>query len=251
MGEGGYAVNEGLAQLIFDMKAMHHSLLSEVRELTQKMVLQHEKWLQRDEPRITWRSILMAGSPQSFTPEFPVGRIDVFNRLSTAISVSQVGDLQGIVIGAGQTGSWVGTGTRDILIDGNGTGLVNLRILNPEASHLNVGIDSKYPGGSLVPETLSPSPTLLAASAVYTADKFLVGPFDKIVGSVFADQTGTLDVNQSYDGTHWDVQSSITVNASTPTGFNIAVVAPYAQLVYTNGTTAQAVFRLNVGGKIL
>ena len=105
--------------------------------------------------------------------------------------------------------------------------------------------------GSLMPQTLSPAPAPLAASATYTSTTLSLGVYDKIVGSVFADQTGTLDVNQSYDGTHWDVQSSITVSASTPTGFNISVVAPYAQLVYTNGATAQTVFRLNVGGKTL
>lgn len=105
--------------------------------------------------------------------------------------------------------------------------------------------------GSLVPQTQSSTDVALGANAVLTSKTFMVSAFDKIVGSVYADQTGTLDVNQSYDGTHWDVQSSITVSASTPTGFNISVVAPYAQLVYTNGATAQTVFRLHVGGKTL
>lgn len=105
--------------------------------------------------------------------------------------------------------------------------------------------------GSLVPQTLTPTPAALAASATYTSDTLSLGAYDKIVGSVFTDQTGTLDINQSYNGTDWDVQSSITVNASTPTGYNIAVVAPYQQLVYINGATAQTVFRLNVGGKTL
>lgn len=105
--------------------------------------------------------------------------------------------------------------------------------------------------GSLVPQTQSSTNVPLAANVVLTSKTFAVSAFDKIVGSVFADQTGTLDVYQSYNGTDWDVQSSITVSASTPTGFNISVVAPYAQLVYTNGATAQTTFRLNVGGKTL
>ncbi len=105
--------------------------------------------------------------------------------------------------------------------------------------------------GSLVPQTLSPAPAPLAASATYTSTTLSLGVYDKIVGSVYADQTGTLDVNQSYDGKNWDVQSNVTVSASTPTGFNIAVVAPYQQVVYTNGSTAQTTFRLNVGGKTL
>lgn len=105
--------------------------------------------------------------------------------------------------------------------------------------------------GSLVPQTLSPTPAPLAASATYTSDNLSMGSYDKIVGSVYADQTGNLYVNQSYDGKNWDVQSTVTVSASTPTGFNIAVVAPYQQIVYTNGSTAQSTFRLNVGGKTL
>ena len=103
--------------------------------------------------------------------------------------------------------------------------------------------------GRLVPQTLSPTPAPLAASATYTSDNLSMGSYDKIVGSVYADQTGNLYVNQSYDGKNWDVQSTVTVSASTPTGFNIAVVAPYQQIVYTNGSTAQSTFRLNVGGK--
>ena len=101
----------------------------------------------------------------------------------------------------------------------------------------------------LVTQTLSPTPAPLAASATYTSDTLSLGSYDKIVGSVYADQTGTLDINQSFNGSDWDVQSSITVSASTPTGFNVSVVAPYQQLVYTNGATAQTVFRLNVAGK--
>ena len=108
-----------------------------------------------------------------------------------------------------------------------------------------------YSGGGVVTQILTPTPAPLAASATYTSGNLSMGSYEKIVGSVYAGQTGTLYINQSYDGTNWDVQSSITVSASTPTGFNIAVVAPYQQMVYTNGSTAQTVFRLNVGGKTL
>lgn len=65
-----------------------------------------------------------------------------------------------------------------------------------------------------------------------------------IAGSIFADQTGALQVQQSFDGEHWDISQEVTVEASKGQGFNIQVIAPYAQLVYKNGTTNQTVFRL-------
>lgn len=65
-----------------------------------------------------------------------------------------------------------------------------------------------------------------------------------IGGSIFADQSGVLKVQQSFDNAHWDISQSITVKPNEGQGFNIAIIAPNVQLVYENGTTNQTVMRL-------
>jgi hypothetical protein len=65
---------------------------------------------------------------------------------------------------------------------------------------------------------------------------------------VYSDQNGTLNVQQSPDGTNWDVTSTFTVTGGTGQGFSVEVVAPYMRLDYVNGTTAQTTFRLYAWG---
>ena len=67
-----------------------------------------------------------------------------------------------------------------------------------------------------------------------------------IVGSVYADQSGTLYVEQSPDGTNWDIVDSYSVSAGAGLKFSVEKVLPYARVRYVNGTLAQAVFRLYV-----
>ncbi len=100
---------------------------------------------------------------------------------------------------------------------------------------------------------LDSTTTPLAASGTYTtANPFLLSPYRSIVGSAYADQDGTLLIEQSPDGTNWDVQSTVTVTGGSPTGgFTIDIINPYGRLVYTNGATAQTMFRLYAWGKNL
>lgn len=77
------------------------------------------------------------------------------------------------------------------------------------------------------------------------------GVADMISGSIYSDQGGTLEILQSFDGINWDIKDSYTVAAATvnPSNFipdGITVVAPYMMFLYTNGTTAQNVFRFHV-----
>jgi hypothetical protein len=67
-----------------------------------------------------------------------------------------------------------------------------------------------------------------------------------ICGSVYADQPGTLYVEQSPDGTNWDVVDSYSVSAGVGLKFSVEKVLPYARVRYVNGATAQTVFRLYV-----
>jgi len=105
--------------------------------------------------------------------------------------------------------------------------------------------------GSLV--TLDSTTTALAANGTYTTPTaFATGGYRSIVGSAYSDQSGTLLVEQSQDGTNWDVQSTVTVTGGSPSaGFEITIVSTYGRLAYTNGATAQTVFRLYARGKTL
>ncbi len=86
--------------------------------------------------------------------------------------------------------------------------------------------------------------TALGASVTFTSASFDVSSAKFIVGSVYADVDGTLYIEQSPDGTNWDVSSAFSVTGGTGIGFSVEVVAPYARVRYTNGATAQSSFRL-------
>ncbi|MFZ8812162.1 MAG: hypothetical protein ACO2PN_29185 [Pyrobaculum sp.] len=68
----------------------------------------------------------------------------------------------------------------------------------------------------------------------------------RIVGTVFADQPGTLYVEQGPDRTNWDVVESFSVLANVGFGFTVEKVAQYVRVRYVNGETDQTVFRLYV-----
>lgn len=89
------------------------------------------------------------------------------------------------------------------------------------------------------------SATVLTAGSTWTSDIIEVGLEDSIAGSVWADQVGTLFVEQSNDLTNWDVSISHAVTASTSTPFNDPVYLPFARLRYLNGGVNQGVFRVN------
>ena len=100
---------------------------------------------------------------------------------------------------------------------------------------------------------LDSSTSPLDASGTYTtASPFLLTGYKTVVGSAYSDQSGSLLVEQSQDGTNWDVQSTITITGGSPSaGFDVDVVSIYGRLNYTNGATAQTTFRLYARGKAL
>lgn len=78
-------------------------------------------------------------------------------------------------------------------------------------------------------------------------------------GTIASDQGGTLTASQSFDGVNWDGPVVFTdadnsgtagvdylVVAGTPRAFTFDVIAPYVQITYTNGGTAQGYMRLFV-----
>lgn len=90
------------------------------------------------------------------------------------------------------------------------------------------------------------SSTNLTGAATFTGAWLHSGQYDYITGTAFADQAGTLFIEQSNDAVSTDYISSITVLASTGKNFKEDVIAPYFRARYLNGATPQGSFRLHV-----
>lgn len=88
------------------------------------------------------------------------------------------------------------------------------------------------------------STTALAKEATWTSQTRLRERHDTVQGSVFADKKGTLYIEQSPDGSHWDVSTSYEIEANDGKGFTETLVDPYWRIRYVNGTEAQTTFRL-------
>ncbi len=86
--------------------------------------------------------------------------------------------------------------------------------------------------------------TPLIANASLIVGPIQSGIASKIVGSVWADQPGTLFVEQSFDGTNFDAAITVAVTASTGASIDQDVIAPVFRLRYVNGATNQGRFRL-------
>jgi len=87
----------------------------------------------------------------------------------------------------------------------------------------------------------------LAAGASYTSAGEDVKGYKRITGYAFADQasaTDGLEIQQSVDGTNYDYVTKYTVSANTALAFSIELIGSHVRIKYTNGATAQTVFRL-------
>lgn len=86
--------------------------------------------------------------------------------------------------------------------------------------------------------------TALGIALTYTGTAFSLEEYGRIIGNCFANQDGTLYIDQRNDGTNWDVRSTIAYTANDPMGFTVEVVGNEARVVFLNGGVAQATFRL-------
>lgn len=86
--------------------------------------------------------------------------------------------------------------------------------------------------------------TPLGGGATWISRSLYTNTDDSLTGSVFADQAGTLYIEQSADGTNWDVSTSYAIVASTGRGFQEVILLPIIRVRYTNGATPQTTFRL-------
>src|SRR3954469_18571434 len=76
-------------------------------------------------------------------------------------------------------------------------------------------------------------------------ESFQIGQADRIAGSVFSDQAGTVRIEQSGDGQNWDISTSHPVTAGTGLAFSEEAILAYGRVRFTNtaGTDAST-FRL-------
>lgn len=88
--------------------------------------------------------------------------------------------------------------------------------------------------------------TPLAASAAWTSSIQQLTRATEIVGSVIADEPGTLYIDQSGDGTHFDITESYAVTPNIGVAIETDVIDQWFRVRYINGANAQAVFRLFV-----
>jgi hypothetical protein len=90
------------------------------------------------------------------------------------------------------------------------------------------------------------STTPLTANQTWDSGPLQPGLADTITGSVFADQAGTVFIEQSGDGINWDISTSYAVAASDGKGFSEDILLPNVRVRYTNGATNQGTFRIFV-----
>lgn len=69
--------------------------------------------------------------------------------------------------------------------------------------------------------------------------------YDTITGAIFSSHAGTLHVEQSIDGTNWDIDDTVAVTASTGTKVNIAMLCPFVRLRFVATATQPTTFRLS------
>lgn len=86
--------------------------------------------------------------------------------------------------------------------------------------------------------------TLLTSGQTYTSPVVEGVRADSISGSVFADVGGTIFIEQSGDGTNWDISTSYAVPAADGKGFSESILVPFVRIRYVNGGTNQAAFRI-------
>lgn len=91
------------------------------------------------------------------------------------------------------------------------------------------------------------SSTALAANASFTGVTLNTGTQNSYLNHkavVYADQAGTIQLQQSLNGVTWRITKSQAVSAGTVSTIIDDLVYQYCRVVYVNGATAQANFEL-------
>lgn len=99
-------------------------------------------------------------------------------------------------------------------------------------------------------DTANSSTAPLGAAATFTGAFTLIEGFGGVQVNVVTDQSGTLLVDNSEDGTTVDRTSSFPVTGGTPFFIALTPLMKYIRIRYTNGATPQTSFRLQSIAKL-
>lgn len=125
-------------------------------------------------------------------------------------------------------------------------GLTPVAVTNTPSISGSVNVSSIISIPAIVSTANSTTATLLSG-AVFTGTSEEVKDFSVIMVSIFADQvsaTDGLSVQQSSDGTNWDIVDTYTIPASIGKTYSFQPAARFFRIVYTNGGTNQGAFRM-------
>lgn len=95
--------------------------------------------------------------------------------------------------------------------------------------------------------SVNSSATPLGISGVFTGTGVDVTAYASATVTVFADQASAangLSIQQSINGTNWDITDTYTVSASSSKNIAVPIFGQYLRVVYTNGGVAQGALRL-------
>jgi hypothetical protein len=104
--------------------------------------------------------------------------------------------------------------------------------------------------GTVAPVLYADTTTNLAGSAAYTGTSRDAGStpaYPWFCARAYADQAGTLNIQDSTDNTTWRTVASVAVAAGEAKTLESRTLARYNRAYYVNGATGQGVFRLTSG----
>lgn len=131
-------------------------------------------------------------------------------------------------------------GTQEVFT--NGSGIVTaVSTANP------LPVSASVTAAPNVISTVNSSTTTLSGAGTFTGTSEDVSAYADIRIAVFSDAASAADglsIQQSTNGTNWDQTDAYTIPAGTGKAFDVPVYARYFRVVYTNGATIQAAFRL-------
>lgn len=88
------------------------------------------------------------------------------------------------------------------------------------------------------------STTTEGSNNPWVSETKLTDRYDAVAGTVFSDISGTLTVEQSSDGTNWDLTSNTSVTGNTGTSFNVNLVTSHWRLKF-DWVGTQTAFRIH------
>lgn len=189
-------------------------------------------------------------------PGFPMQTLDVANnaiRVSGSFSVTSSNASTQLIDSSLNP---LGTNANPLNVTFAASGSQNVNLFDAAASSITShagrledfrGIDTVQLGVINVQSALNSTVSTLGGAGTFTGLAEDVKDFASIAVQVFSDQvsaTDGLSIQQSSDGTNWDISDTYTIPASNGKTYSVQPTSRYFRIVYTNGGTPQGAFRL-------